>query len=248
MCRHLAYLGPPVAISDLLLAPPHGLYRQSWAPRRQRYATVNADGFGVGWYAGSDPIPARYRRSIPIWSDRSFADLARVTTTGALLAAVRSATKGTSPDESAAAPYAAGRWLFSHNGSLPGWPATMEKLASELPVAELLQLEAHCDSALVWALVRHLLRGGTPPGEALAEAVAQVTKAVDARLNLLLTDGASIAATAWGETLFHRHLPGRSVLVASEPDDDDPGWAPVPDRSLLLATPGKVRVLDLPGG
>ena len=50
MCRHLAYLGPPATLRSVVIEPPHGLYRQAWAPRRQRYGTVNADGFGVGWY------------------------------------------------------------------------------------------------------------------------------------------------------------------------------------------------------
>ncbi|MER6925139.1 class II glutamine amidotransferase, partial [Streptomyces spiralis] len=48
MCRHLAYVGDEEPIGRLLVEPPHGLYRQSWAPRQQRYGTVNADGFGVG--------------------------------------------------------------------------------------------------------------------------------------------------------------------------------------------------------
>lgn len=65
MCRHIAYLGPPVALGETLVQPPHALYRQSWAPRRQRNGTVNADGFGVGWYADGDPVPARYRRGKP---------------------------------------------------------------------------------------------------------------------------------------------------------------------------------------
>ncbi len=79
MCRHLAYLGPPATLRSVLIDPPHGLYRQSWAPRRQRHGTMNADGFGIGWYADGDPVPARYRRGIPIWGDPSLPDLARVT-------------------------------------------------------------------------------------------------------------------------------------------------------------------------
>ena len=95
MCRHLAYLGPQASLGSLLIDPPHSLYRQAWAPRRQRHGTVNADGFGIGWYAGSDPVPARYRRGEPIWGDPSLPDVARVTSSGAVLAAVRSATPGT---------------------------------------------------------------------------------------------------------------------------------------------------------
>ena len=33
MCRHLAYLGPPVPLRAVLIDPPHSLYRQAWAPR-----------------------------------------------------------------------------------------------------------------------------------------------------------------------------------------------------------------------
>ena len=80
MCRHLAYLGAPATLRSVIIEPPHGLYRQAWAPRGQQHGTVNADGFGVGWYAPGDPVPARYRRAGPIWADPSFADLARVTT------------------------------------------------------------------------------------------------------------------------------------------------------------------------
>ena len=78
MCRHLAYLGPSVSLKSLLIDPPYGLYRQAWAPRMQRHGTVNADGFGIGWYAPADPVPARYRRAVPMWGDPSLADLADV--------------------------------------------------------------------------------------------------------------------------------------------------------------------------
>src|SRR5215831_4148047 len=130
MCRHLAYLGPPVTLRALVLDPPHGLATQAWAPRRQRHGTMNVDGFGIGWYADGDPVPARYRRTGPIWSDPCFADLARVTRTRAMLAAVRSATEGTEYGPAAAAPYSAGRWLFSHNGRLNGWPGATVGLAA----------------------------------------------------------------------------------------------------------------------
>ncbi|GAA1949087.1 ergothioneine biosynthesis protein EgtC [Kitasatospora viridis] len=245
MCRHLAYLGAPVTPAELLVEPPYGLHRQSWSPRLQRFGTVNADGFGLGWYADGDPLPARYRQAGPIWSDENFTDLARVVRTRALLAAVRSATVGTTPERSAAAPYAADGWLFSHNGALAGWPNGLGALAALLDPAELLGLAAHCDSALVWALLLRRLRAGEPVEQALAGVVAEVVEHTEARLNLLVTDGRVIAATAWGDTLFHRLEPGRSVLVASEPGDDGPGWTPVPDRSVLLATPDAVVVRPL---
>jgi glutamine amidotransferase len=245
MCRHLAYLGPDIPVRRILIDPPHSLYRQSWAPRRQRNGTVNADGFGVGWYAPGDPVPARYRRARPIWADPSFTDLARVVRTGALLAAVRDTTDGSAPDESATAPYGAEGWLFSHNGAVPGWPRSVAVLAEELPAEELLGIEARCDSALLWALVLHRLRAGGALRDALAETVTDVAARTEARLNLLLTDGSSIAATAWGDTLWHRLEPGHGVTVASEPYDDEPGWTEVPDRTLLLATRNGIETTPL---
>lgn len=246
MCRHLAFLGPALPLRQLLVEPLHGLYRQSWAPRHQRHGTVNADGFGVGWYAEDDPVPARYRRSGPIWADLSFADLARVVRSGALLAAVRDATEAGADGEAAAAPYAAGPWLFSHNGAVRGWPGSLEPLALTLPAAELLSLEARCDSALVWALVLHRLRDGDELGQALADTVREIAAAAPgSRLNLLLTDGETIVATAWGDTLWYLAEPGRRTVVASEPYDDDPHWREVPDHSLLAATRSDVLLTPL---
>ena len=46
-----------------VMDPPHSLVEQAWAPRWQRHGTMNVDGFGVGWYADGDPVPARYRRA-----------------------------------------------------------------------------------------------------------------------------------------------------------------------------------------
>ncbi|MFK0100622.1 ergothioneine biosynthesis protein EgtC [Streptomyces sp. NPDC091040] len=246
MCRHLAYLGPPVALGELLSSPAHSLVRQSWEPRRQRHGTVNADGFGVGWYAEGDPVPGRYRRQGPVWGDQTFADLARVVRSHALLAAVRDAT-GADPDgEAAAAPFAADRVLFSHNGAVKGWPGSMASLAATLPPAELLRLAARSDSALVWALVRHRLATGDALAQAVADTVPEVAEAAPgSRLNLLLTDGRTIVATAWGDTLWHLTEPGRRTVVASEPYDDDPRWSEVPDRTLLTATAGDVLLTPL---
>ncbi|MER0484134.1 ergothioneine biosynthesis protein EgtC [Streptomyces sp. Edi2] len=246
MCRHLAYVGPEIPIGQVVLAPPHSLYRQSWEPRRQRYGTVNADGFGVGWYAPGDPVPARYRRAGPIWGDDLLPDLGRVVRTGALLAAVRDATVAGADAEAAAAPYAEGRYLFSHNGAVSGWPDSLAPLAAELPPGELLRLPARCDAAFLWALVRHRLARGDELGEALAGTVAAVAAAAPAsRLNLLLTDGTAIAATTWGDTLSHLAVPEGGTVVASEPYDDSPHWAEVPDRTLLRATGTEVHLTPL---
>jgi predicted glutamine amidotransferase len=239
MCRHLAYLGPESTLADIVLAPPNGLYEQSWAPRMQRHGTVNADGFGLGWYpepppeppseavgpaalgpaaSGRAAVPARYRRAVPVWADRNLPDLARAVRSTAVLAAVRDATEGTAQDESAAAPYAEGRLLFSHNGAVRDWERLVEDLDEPLEAARLLALEARCDSALLWALLTRRIRAGEPVEDALAWLAVRVGGIrPGARLNFLLTDGRTIWATRRGDTLWYRTGPS-SVRVASEPD------------------------------
>ncbi len=245
MCRHLAYLGPPTTLGSVIVDPPHGLYKQAWAPRFQRPGAVNADGFGVGWYPAGDAEPTRYRQAVPIWADQSFADLARVTRTGALLATIRNATPGTSQGPAAVAPFCHGRWLFSHNGTLDGWPESAAGLAATLPVTALLELEARVDSALAWALVLHRLRGGMAPAQALADTIGALHAAgVTGRFNFLLTDGRVITASAAGHTLYYRQAGG--VTVASEPADDEPGWIEVPGGSVVTAAPRQVSVMPLP--
>ena len=237
MCRHSAWLGRPRSLQELLVDPPFGLARQSWAPRRQRHGTVNADGFGVGWW--TDGQVARYRRPVPIWGDASFTSLAPVVRSGCVLAAVRSATAGGPGGEEACAPFLLpGGVLVSHNGAVP-----IDAVAPLVPSAALAAIGSTVDSAFVAALVGQALPGGLPVALSRAvRAVAEVAPA--ARLNLLASDGQSIAATAWGDTLFWRSADGGAV-VASEPSDDDTDWTPVPDRSLLVLTPDSVVLEDL---
>jgi glutamine amidotransferase len=147
--------------------------------------------------------------------------------------------------ETAAAPFAEGPWLFSHNGVVRGWPDAVAGLAARLPTRDLLTLDAPTDSALLWALVRDRLRAGVPAAKALAETVGEVAAAAPgSRLNLLLTDGRQIVASTAGHALSVRAGAG-SVLVSSEPLDPGPAWAAVPEGHLLIATPSGLDITAL---
>jgi glutamine amidotransferase len=223
LCRHQAWLGRPRSLASLVLHPSHGLLRQSYAPRRQRNGLLNADGWGVGFFDPTRSEPVRWRSSRPLWGDASFASVAEVLRSGAVLAAVRSATVGMPLDESAAAPFTDGRWLLSHNGRVD---------RSVLPART--DAESVCDSAL---LAAHVLDRGP---ERLVETVREVGRSDPAAaLNLLLTDGTRILALAWGDPVSYLVEPD-GVVVASEPWDDDPRWVDVPDRHLLEVTPDGV--------
>src|SRR6201996_1227255 len=262
MCRHIAYLGPPVSLRSVLVDPPQSLYRQAWAPRLQRHGTVNADGFGIGWYADGDPVPARYRQGVPIWGDPSLPDLARVIRSGAVLAAVRSATPGTARGAEAAPPFGPAPWLFSHSGVAHGWRDWAAR-ASVLPNPRLggdkprpgapgtgggpgflSSIEALVDSAFLWALVLERLRAGQAMGAALAGTITAVEAAGGTgRFNFLLTDGRSIAATACGDTLWYRQAGGNAESPTTGPPPPGP---PATGKPAAGASGASVTVASEP--
>lgn len=229
MCRHQAWLGAARTIASLVLEPEHGLLRQSYQPRRQAHGLMNADGWGIGFFVPDQPEPVRWRSSRPLWAEPSFASVAPVLRSGAVLAAVRSATPGMPLEESAAAPFTDGRWLLSHNGVVD---------RAVLPARR--EAESVCDSAL---LAAHVLAEGV---DRVGETVARVAAAdPSARLGLLLTDGHQVLGVTWGEQLSYL-VESDGIVVASEPWDDDRRWVDVPDHRLLQATPDGVTISALP--
>ncbi|MDP9389527.1 MAG: ergothioneine biosynthesis protein EgtC [Actinomycetota bacterium] len=238
MCRFLAYLGPPRTLEELVVDPPHSLLRQCWEPRLQVSGVVNADGFGVGWYDRTRrDEPALYRSVLPMWADRSFLSMAGVVAAGAVVAAVRSATPPLPTEVSATPPFAAGPWLFAHNGAVAGFrEGTAARLRRSLSERRESGIAGPTDSEVVFALVLDLLDAGATPADALAGAVAAVGAVAPApsRLNLVLCDGARVAATACGDSLFVR-TEAAATIVASEPADGSPGWARVPDGTVVEA-------------
>lgn len=215
-------------MASLVLEPHHGLLRQSYAPRRQSRGLMNADGWGIGFYPPGVEEPVRWRSSRPLWGEVSFASVAPVLTSRAVLAAVRSATAGMPMDESAAAPFTDGHWLLSHNGRVD---------RTVLPARS--DAESVCDSAV---LAAHVFAEGP---KRVADTVREVARLdPGAFLSLLLTDGSRITGVTWGDGASYLVEPD-GVVVASEPWDDDPRWVDVPDRHLIEVTSSGVTVTDL---
>ena len=230
MCRHLAYVGPPVALGTLLVDPEHSLVDQARHARFQSSGTENPDGWGVGGFdAGGRPD--RHRTSTPIWDDPELAALARGVRAGDVVAAVRLASPGSPVEDSGNAPFVAdGRWLFSLNGVVDGYHDgvgdALRALVSDRRRAD---VEGESDSEVLFALALDGIDAGRSPADSLAQLVAEVERRATARLNILLSEPGRTVATAVGNSLFHRG----PTLVASEPLDDEPGWERVGDRTVL---------------
>lgn len=244
MCRHLAWVGQPVTLASLVVDRPHSLLRQSYAPRHQAHGVVNADGFGVGWYVDSRPEPVRYRRAQPIWGDASFGSLAPTVASGCVVAAVRDATPGfASTDETSAAPFLHGRWLFSHTGALADWPRARKTLLDR--TLDVPEAAAPVDSALLFGVAVSSWLAGASLADGLAEAVSAGRSVGGGRLSFVAADGQRVAATSYGDPLFC-HESATGALLASEPLDDDPGWRRLPSSCLVEAGPDGVRTRLLP--
>ena len=228
MCRHLGWLGEPVSVASLVLDPPDALLVQSYSPRLQKHGTMNADGWGTGFFdAGT---PRRWRSAAPLWGDASFASVAPALRSGCVVAAVRSATVGMPIEPSASAPFTDGQWLLSHNGVVD---------RSVLPLSS--AAESTVDSALLAALIFD--RGL----ESLGDTIVEVgTADPNARLNIIAANGSRLLGTSWGDTLsILRRDDG--VVLASEPYDDDPRWEEVPDRHLVDVSGASVELIALKG-
>jgi glutamine amidotransferase len=231
MCRHLAYVGLPVALRSLLFDAPHALVHQARSPRFQHNGVDNPDGWGVGWSFAGDARGEheRYRAATKMWEDTTFAGDETATT---VLAAARYASPGSELKFDNVAPFAAEHWLFSLNGYVSGFREQFgDQLRASISPRRAARIEGDSDSEVLFALVLDRLDGGATPGEALADVARRVRAESTGGLNLLLTDGTDIFATVIDNSLYLSTASG--LLVASEPLDDDESWMPIGNESLV---------------
>ena len=177
-----------------------------------------------------------------MWHDGSFASLAGVVESGAVVAAC--ATPARRPLEPTGnAPFRSdGPWLFSLNGYVKDFRAESGELRAALS-RRLARDRGRADTEVLFALVLDRLDRGAAPAAALAAAAKHVTALTEAKLNLLLTDGRAIHGTRFGNSLF-----ARASTIVSEPLDETDEWQEIPEDSLVLATassPGVVRCTAL---
>lgn len=262
MCRMIGYLGgPEVTLSSLVLEPEHSLLVQSYAPREMLSGVVNADGFGVGWYAPwSGEVPAVYRSNKALWADRTFAEIASKIRSTSIFAAVRSATPGLPVEESGVPPFSSGPFTFMHNGAIKNFRQTaMRPLRDGLSDKAYAGLLGTTDSETIFVLLLDRLQDTGDLAGATAATVRRVSEVcsgigVYASLNLAVTDGDEMIFTRYstegpGNSLYFvedgQAFPG-SVVVASERLDGDRGWQPVPERHLLsVDKAGGAKLLPL---
>ncbi|KAJ1463349.1 nucleophile aminohydrolase [Pelagophyceae sp. CCMP2097] len=139
MCRWLVYCSEtPIRLYDLVLSPSNSLVKQSFEggfhPKcaSQNNMTLNADGFGVGWY-GCEGDAAVFRSVTPAWSNRNLRELTSVVRSKCCFAHVRAATPGSVVNEENCHPFRYGRLLWQHNGHIEGFVKLKRRIIAMLP-------------------------------------------------------------------------------------------------------------------
>lgn len=251
MCRWIAYRGQPIPLEYYVTRPSHSLIAQSMHAL-EATASLNGDGFGLGWYGEHDE-PGLYRELRPAWSDENLRHLCRHLRSQLFFAHVRAAT-GTAVTRTNCHPFASGNWMFMHNGLIGNWPKLRREVEALIPDALYASRAGTTDSeAIFLAILGAGLEADSGTGDPVA-ATERVVNAIAAlvrdkgegaqfRFTAALANGRDLYAFRYsandaGNTLYYRQS-GADVVVVSEPlDDTRENWTSVPPNTVLIAKSG----------
>ncbi len=263
MCRMVAYLGPSRPLDSVWTRPGHGLLVQSYAPREMNQGTLNADGWGIGWFAPEVvDRPAQLRGTLPAWSDENLRSVAQAVAARCFVAIVRSASPSIPTSLGNTPPFVLDSRLLAHNGRIWPWPSTLARtIRAALDPEVDRTILGTTDTELLGALWQTQIRKHDQDIPVATRHMLGMTRDWTAALgggltaNLLLLEPERIWATRFATpgdppTLYFLRSGRRwkgAVLVASEPLDDDPAWSAVPPSTLLEIDGAMIRshALDL---
>ena len=196
MCRWIAYRGEMTALEHYVTEPEHSLISQS-IHALEATASVNGDGFGLGWY-GTHPEPGLYREIRPAWSDENLRYLCRHLQSHLYFAHVRAAT-GTAITRVNCHPFACGQWLFMHNGFVGNWSRLRRKVEALIPDQLYPQRIGTTDTeaiflAIMGAGIAHPLAATESVLQKLTDFVNQTKPADRLRVTAALSNGRDLYA------------------------------------------------------
>jgi predicted glutamine amidotransferase len=242
MCRWIAYRGEATALEHYVTSPSHSLVTQSIAALEST-ASVNGDGFGLGWY-GAHPEPGLYREIRPAWSDDNLRYLCRHLQSHLFFAHVRAAT-GTPITRPNCHPFACAKWLFMHNGFIGNWTRLRRQVEALIPDALYPARVGTTDSEAIFLAI--MGAGIDDPVAATETTLARLVDLVGPdrmRFTAALANGKDLYAFRYAvndraNTLYYRESE-QGIVVVSEPLDKNPGnWIPVPESHVLVAKAGE---------
>lgn len=214
MCRWVLYFGSvEVRLEDVLVRPEHSLFAQSkkggFVSHQlvrlahftdlinflERNHSVNADGFGVAFWAsveGNEEVGC-FKSVQPIFGSESFRSLARVLKSSRFLAHIRASSPGAAISEANCHPFVFGSQskaavAFMHNGAVAHHAQLRRAMLAELTEEAFSEIKGTTDSEMLGAIAFDFLRAKYGEEmysaeqllEALQHVVGTVTRHVDA--------------------------------------------------------------------
>jgi predicted glutamine amidotransferase len=249
MCRWIAYRGEMTALEHYVTEPAHSLITQS-IHALEATASVNGDGFGLGWY-GSHPEPGLYREIRPAWSDENLRYLCRHLQSRLFFAHVRSAT-GTAITRANCHPFACGTWLFMHNGFIGNWSRLRRPVEALIPDELYPSRIGTTDSEAIFLAM--MGAGTDDPVAATEKTLATLTDYVGEdrlRFTAALSNGRDLYAFRYAvndkaNTLYYQESESSIVIVSEPLDDDHKKWISVPESHVLVALAGeRARIVPM---
>jgi predicted glutamine amidotransferase len=253
MCRWIAYRGEMTALEHYVTEPAHSLVSQS-IHALEATASVNGDGFGLGWY-GNHPEPGLYREIRPAWSDENLRYLCRHLQSRLFFAHVRAAT-GTAITRANCHPFACGQWLFMHNGFVGNWSGLRRPVEQLIPDALYPSRIGTTDSeaiflAIMGAGIENPVAATEKTLAALNDLVNQKNAHERMRFTAALSNGRDLYAFRYSindraNTLYYRESKTGIVIVSEPLDDDTKEWRSVPENHAVVALAGeRARIVPL---
>ncbi|MDP7028699.1 MAG: class II glutamine amidotransferase [Phycisphaerales bacterium] len=271
MCRWIAYTGPSLQLDELLIKPTHSLMTQSRHARESTFS-INADGYGVGWYTSSSASPGVYHETRPAWNDENLRSLASHLSSPLFMSHIRAATSVVSRTN--CHPFTCDNWMFQHNGAIGGFDEIRHTLDEAIDPRVYAQKRGCTDSETMFGLCLTEGLRDDPPG-AIARMIRRVEGAREAagveppfNMTVAISDGTTLWAARYGSagdgpSLYHTAnraaldqasaragvIEAASTIVVSEPlDDCGRHWVEVPGGHWLQAVGDEVGVSPLPAG
>ncbi len=213
MCRMIGYLGTPVPVDQLIIAPDSALLKQTIDA--QMLTMLNLAGFGLAaWDASSHHpgTPFAYRSTQVAVFDRNLQALAHKVRANAMIAHVRGVpyNPGVQISEQNVHPFRFDgvRLAMAHNGDLAGFREMRFDLIEHVKPEFARRIQGSTDSEWIYALTVSALDDPSQLSEpdelfrAIAHALGVIRKVRDRRgirqsssTNLIACDGHSLVAT-----------------------------------------------------
>ncbi|MEC9236464.1 MAG: class II glutamine amidotransferase, partial [Pseudomonadota bacterium] len=228
--------------------------------------SLNADGFGVGWYGEKDE-PGLFKDELPAWSNENLHEICKHTKASIFFAHVRARTTGV-VQRSNCHPFKYKNWLFQHNGHVDSFEVLRQDLHKDIAPEFYAELSGTTDSETLFllALTYGLMDN---PHAAMKKVVERVRGAAKERntsgiinLSCTISDGEHVWTTRYAEkeepmTQFYSTESDwisdesgektikqkKSVIIVSEPIDKlNKAWVEIPPNSFTTTVGNHIEI------